>query len=110
MQEVLINEELIATILQNHPEADKKDNNQSADKFQLNKNTRSTCIDFLRENDVDISAWIGEADENERIKKILMVWFTIFSSYNKEPWCTFPEIVQEDNFYPNAKIVLLTEA
>jgi len=79
--------------LQNHPEADKKDNNQSADKFQLNKNTRSTCIDFLRENDVDISAWIGEADENERIKKILMVWFTLFSSYNKEPWCTFPEIV-----------------
>jgi hypothetical protein len=107
MAEVLRNEELIESLRQSNPEADK---DLPKDKFSVSKSTKSTCIEFLEENDVEISSWIGEANENEQVKKILKVWFTLIRGYNSRPWCSFPEILDNDEFYANAKIVLLTEA
>lgn len=69
-----------------------------------------STIDFLQEMEVEIENWIGEVDENEKIKKILKVWFTMLKTYNKEPWCSVANIIEDDLFYANAKIVLLTEA
>lgn len=51
-----------------------------------------------------------DADDNEKVKKILKVWFTLCKSYNREAWCQFPNILDDDTFYPNAKVILLTEA
>lgn len=56
------------------------------DGFKISRTTNTTCIEFLAENDVEISAWISEAAENERVKKILRVWFTLFKPYNEQPW------------------------
>ena len=74
--------------------------------FQLSKNTKSTSIEFLQENDVELSTWISEADESPLVQKCLRLWFTLSRQYNKEPWCQYPG----EDFYPNAKVVLLTEA
>lgn len=74
--------------------------------FQLSKNTKSTSIEFLQENDVELSTWISEADESPLVQKCLRLWFTLCRQYNKEPWCQHPG----EDFYPNAKVVLLTEA
>lgn len=76
----------------------------------MSKTTRGTCIEFLADNDVELSSWISEANENERVKKILKIWFTLIREYNQEQWCKFPAILDDDQFYPNAKMVLLQEA
>jgi hypothetical protein len=109
MQEVLRNEELIESLRQSNPEADKS-GDLNKEKFHISKSTKSTCIEFLEDNDVEISSWIGEANENDKVKRILKVWFTLTNEYNKKAWCSFPEILDDDSFYANAKIVLLTEA
>jgi hypothetical protein len=64
----------------------------------------------LKENEVEIDTWINEADENEKVKKILKIWFTLSSTYNKEEWCSFPMILDDEAFYAGAKEVLLREA
>ena len=103
------NEELIETLRQSHPDSDKS-GDISKEPFAISKSTKNTCIDFLNDNDVDISSWISEADENERVKKVLKLWFTICKQFNHESWCAFPTILDNDTFYANAKIILLTEA
>ena len=103
MQEVLRNEELIESLRQSHPEADKV-GDLSKEKFQISKSTKGTCLEFLADNDVEISSWISDADENDQVKKILKVWFTLFKEYNSQVWCTFPEILDDDTFYANAKV------
>jgi hypothetical protein len=60
--------------------------------------------------DQEITAWISEAQESQRVKKILRVWFALVRPYNQEPWCTFPDILDEDHFFPDAKITLLNDA
>lgn len=59
---------------------------------------------------MDISSWISEADDSDLVKKTLKIWFTLCKSYNQQPWCRFPSVLDTDEFYPNAKVVLLTEA
>ena len=68
-----------------HPDAEKQSFNPST--FQVSKLTKSACIDFLKENDVDIESWIADADDSEKLKKVLKIFFTLNSSYNKEEWC-----------------------
>lgn len=84
MQEVLRNEELIENLRASNPDADRE---LPKEKFAISKSTKSTCVDFLEENDVEITSWIGEANESERVKKILKVWFALVGQYNKERWC-----------------------
>lgn len=128
------------------PDADKHEFNREA--FQLSKHTKTVCIEFLKENEVEIDSWINEADDNEpkydgwlslrssilslnrfhesislnqeplfaslfgneRVKRILKIWFTLSTSYNKEEWCSFPKILDDESFYQGAKEVLLREA
>jgi succinate dehydrogenase flavin-adding protein (antitoxin of CptAB toxin-antitoxin module) len=107
MAELLRNEELIESLRSSNPDIDKAISEMSPEKFTISKSTKNTCIEFLAENDVEISEWISNVDECERVKKILRVWFTLCKSYNKEPWCSFPEILDIDTFYPSAKVTLL---
>ncbi len=60
--------------------------------------------------DVDISTWISEANESELVKKVLRVWFSLVKPYNKQEWTSYPAILDEDNFYPQAKMSLLNDA
>jgi hypothetical protein len=108
MTEVIKNEEEIENLRSSSPDADKHEFNREA--FQLSKNTKSACIEFLKENEVEIDTWINDADDNERVKKILKIWFTLSNSYNKEEWCSFPKILDDESFYLGAKEVLLREA
>ena len=59
---------------------------------------------------MEIDSWINDADENEKIKKIFKVFFTLNSVYNKESWCQFPHILDDDVFYAGAKQALLDDA
>ena len=69
-----------------------------------------SCIDFLSENDVSIETWINDAEGNEKVRKILQLWFTLNSKYNQLPWCQFPDILNEEIFYPEAKLALEEDA
>lgn len=84
MQELLRNEEMIESLRQDNPDAEK---GGDPPKFAISKTTKSTCIDFLVDNDVEISSWISEANENEKVKRILKVWFTLSKEYNNQQWC-----------------------
>ncbi len=104
MAEVVRNEEQIESLKQSFPEGEAA----SDAPFQLSKSTKSTSVEFLSENDVEISTWISEADESNLVHKCLRLWFTLCKQYNQEPWCQFPG--DDQHFYASAKVVLLTEA
>ena len=53
---------------------------------------------------------MSDADDNEKVKKILKIWFTLNKEKNTEGWCKFPSILDTERFYANAKVVLLKEA
>jgi hypothetical protein len=72
------NEELIQQLRSDHPEAEKQPEISSA-AFQVSKLTKTACIDFLKENDVEIDTWISDADNCEKLKKILKIFFTLNS-------------------------------
>ncbi len=108
MTELLSNEELIAT-LQSDGVLDKASPFDPSG-FKISRTTKTTCIDFLKDNDVEIVSWINEASENERVKKILRIWFTLFKPYNQEQWVCFPDILDNDMFYPDAQTALLSDA
>ena len=63
----------------------------------------TACIDFLKDSDVDIESWINDADESEKVKKVLKIFFTLNSTYNKEEWCSFPSVLDDDMFWAGAK-------
>ena len=108
MQEVVNNELQIEKLRTEHPEAEKHEFNKDA--FQVSKLTKSGCLEFLKDNDVEIDSWINDADDNEKVKKILKIWFTLSQTYNKEDWCQFPKVLDDEAFYQGAKDVLLREA
>jgi len=60
--------------------------------------------------DVEISSWISEANDSDLVKKVLRVWFTLVKPYSEQEWTNFPAILDEDNFYPHAKMTLLNDA
>jgi hypothetical protein len=101
MQEVIKNEEQIENIRNGTPEAEKHEFNK--DNFSLSKHTKSACIEFLKETDIEIDSWINDADDNDKVKKILKIWFTLSATYNKEEWCQFPKILDDEAFYAGAK-------
>lgn len=106
--DLMKNEETIMAIRNDHPDAEAFKLDET--KFQLKKQTKGV-LDFLQEDgDQAIENWIGEVDESERVKKILRLWFTLVKSFNQHPWTAYPAILSDDVFYPNAKVVLLTEA
>jgi len=107
--ELINNEELIESLRSGNPDADKSLTNLQ-ETFKISKTTKTTCIDFLADMDQEITAWISEAQESERVKKILRVWFALVRPYNQEAWCAFPDILDEDHFFPDAKITLLNDA
>ena len=76
----------------------------------MSKHTKTGCIEFLKDMDVEINMWINDADDNERVKKILKIWFTLNNRHNKEEWCKFPNVLNDEQFYKHAKEVLLNEA
>jgi hypothetical protein len=39
---------------------------------------------------VEITSWISEVEENERVKKILRLWFSLFTPFNKQDWTAYP--------------------
>lgn len=104
------NEELIENIRQSHPDADKAAADLTKAKFELSKTTKSTCLEFLSENDVELESWIGDVRDNEKVMKILKLWFSLSTVHNRESWCAFPAIIDDDTFYSGAKIVLISEA
>jgi 5-methylcytosine-specific restriction endonuclease McrBC regulatory subunit McrC len=110
MAEVMQNEELIESLRQAHPDADKAAADLGKAKFEISKNTKSTSIEFLSDNEVTIDQWIGEAEESQRVKEILRIWFALSGRYNSQPWCQHPAILDWEAFYEGAKVVLLSEA
>jgi hypothetical protein len=68
MKELMANEELIDQLRTDHPEADKQQEAQSLANFQLSKHTKSACVDFLKDNDVEIDTWIEDVDSSEKVK------------------------------------------
>jgi len=76
----------------------------------VSKHTKTACVDFLEENDVDIDSWINDLDDCEKLKKVLKVFFTLNSNYNKEEWCMFPNILDDEAFYVGAKEALVNDA
>ena len=101
------NEELIETIKTSNPEAE---GFQQAGAFSVSKHTKSSCIDFLKDCDVEIDQWIDSADESEKVKKALKLFFTVHESYNKEDWCRFPHILDDETFWAGAKQALQNDA
>ena len=60
--------------------------------------------------EVDISEWISDINESEKTKNVLRLWFSLLKPYNHQEWAEFPAILDEEIFYPNAKMVLLNDA
>ena len=110
MSQLLENEEHIETLRsESSPEAEKSLAGIQ-DSFKVSRTTKTTCLDFLADMDVDISTWISEANESELVKKVLRVWFSLVKPYNQQEWTSYPAILDEDNFYPQAKMSLLNDA
>jgi hypothetical protein len=107
LKEVMGSEEQVESIRSSHPDAENA--TQSA-AFAVSKHTKSSCIDFLKDCDVEIDTWIDSADESEKVKKALKLFFTVSSSYNKEDWCRFPQILDEETFWAGAKQALQADA
>lgn len=107
LKEVMANEELIESIRTSNPEAE---NAQQPGAFSVSKHTKSSCIDFLKDCDVEIDQWIDSADESEKVKKALKLFFTVNSSYNKEEWCKFPQVLDDETFWAGAKVALQADA
>lgn len=108
MQEVMNNEEMLERVRSENPDAEKHE--FIKEHFQVSKLTNTGCLDFLKENDVEIDCWIEDCDGNEKVKKILKIWFTLSSTYNKEDWCRFPNILDDEIFYAGAKQALINDA
>lgn len=64
----------------------------------------------MKDSDVEIDTWINEADESEKVKKVLKIFFTLNSAYNNQEWCMFPTILDDELFWTGAKNVLNSEA
>lgn len=79
------NEEIIETLRSSNPNADSIFEGIE-DNFSVSKTAKSCSIEFLAENDVEISGWISEVQENDRVKNVLRVWFSLFRPYNQEEW------------------------
>ena len=75
------NEEMIESLRSSNPNADSIFEGLE-DSFQVTKKSKSS-LDFLAEYDVEITSWISEIAENDRVKNILRVWFSLFKPYNE---------------------------
>jgi hypothetical protein len=109
LKEVMNNEELLEQLRQDHPDAEKQAEVTLAG-FSVSKTTKQACLEFLKENDVDIDSWINDADESEKVKKALKLFFTLDSAYNKEEWCLFPQVLDDELFWAGAKQTLINDA
>ena len=69
----------------------------------MSKHTKTACIDFLQDSDVDIDSWLADAEESEKVKKVLKIFFTLTSAFNKEEWCLFPAVLDDEAFWAGAK-------
>jgi hypothetical protein len=103
------NEGIIQKLRTEHPEAEKGDGCLGHE-FQVSKHTQQAVVDFLKENDVEIELWIDDLESSAKFRKILKVFFLLNSNYNKEEWCQFPQILQDDAFLEQAKEVLQRDA
>lgn len=108
LKEIMVNEELISQLRQDNPDAEKQEFNPV--NFQMSKHTKTACVDFLKENDVELETWISDLDDCDKLKKVLKIFFTLNSNYNREEWCLFPTILDDEAFYAGAKQVLLRDA
>ena len=59
---------------------------------------------------MEIDSWIDSADESEKVKKALKLFFTVNASYNKEDWARLPQILDDETFWAGAKIALQNDA
>jgi hypothetical protein len=74
------NEEQIES-LRGVADVEKYDFNRAA--FNLSKHTKSACIEFLKDNEIEIDTWIEDANDNEKVRKILKIWFTLSATHNQ---------------------------
>ena len=59
---------------------------------------------------MDIDSWVNDADESEKVKKALKLFFTLSSAYNKEEWCLFPQVLDDEAFWQGARSALVNDA
>ena len=90
IRELLQNEELIDTLRSEQTPDIEKSLAGIQDSFKVSRTTKTTCLDFLADMDVDISNWISEANESELVKKVLRVWFSLVKPYNELEWTNYP--------------------
>ncbi len=108
LKAIMENEEAIQNLRKEHPDSENQEFTPS--NFAISKTTLQTCMEFLKENEVEIDSWIESLDECEKLKKILKIFFTLCSTYNKEEWCMFPHIIDDATFFAGAKQALLNDA
>ena len=108
MTELIKNEEQIENLNTSFP-AEVRNHEFNKDQFQISKSTKSTCIEFLKENDIDIENWISGAKENSHVKKVIKIWFTMNARLNKFDYCQLPTILDDSLFFENAEKVLISE-
>ena len=73
---------MIETLRSSHPNIDNLFEGIE-DSFTVSKTAKSCSIEFLTENDVEITSWITEVEGNDRVKNVLRVWFSLFKPYNQ---------------------------
>lgn len=79
--EVIKNEEKIEKLREQNPNIEQTTG--SEEPFKLSKMARETCFEFLQENEVEISTWIGSTEDSGKVKNILKLWFLLNGVYNK---------------------------
>jgi len=104
------NETLLKAIMENEEAIQNLQNNSDAESqnfdpsnFTISKTTLQTCLEFLKDNEIEIDSWIDSLDKCEKLKKFLKIFFTLSSTYNKEEWCIFPHILDDSTFFNGAK-------
>lgn len=109
LKEIMSNEELIETVKTSNPEANKPSENTVAN-FKVSKNAETCCIEFVKENDIELSSWIDSVESSEKVLKVLKLYFSLVSTYNQESWCQFPAIIDNALFWEGAKLALEKDA
>ena len=84
LSELMANEEQIATIRAEHPDAENEDTDK--EKFELAKRTIQS-LEVLKDTPFEFEDWVGEISENQWVKRTIKLWCTLHNKYNNEEWC-----------------------
>ena len=97
------NEEEIAELRTKNPDAESQEVSLA---FELNKRTKNS-LGVLQDEEFDIKEWIETSQDSEWVIKTLKIWFTMVKATNDKEWVQFPQVLNNKEFYEEAKKELL---